>query len=602
MIETFTEIWVVDFEYTASAGEHVRPICMVALELQSRREIRIFEEELLEMRTAPYSLGPESLFVAYAANAEFSAHLALNWELPTRILDLYVEFRNLTNGMELLAGSGLLGAASYFRLEHMAKGEKTAMRDLAIRGGPWTDAERQSLLDYCAEDVYLTAALFAKMRPGIDNERALRRGQYMAAVARMEFAGIPVDMGTWSNIISRWDEIKLALIERVNTNYHVYEGDHFRSKRFAAYLHERGIAWPLLPSGALSLEDDTFRAQAQLHPELEPLRQLRTTLSQMRLRTLAVGKDGRNRTALRPFCSRTGRNQPSNAEFIFGPAVWMRHLIKPGPNRALAYVDWEQQEFGIAAALSKDPAMLAAYESGDPYLAFAKQAGAIPNDGTKESHPQVREQFKACTLAVQYGMGAAGLAARIQRSELEGRNLLRLHRETYRGFWRWIEARIAHADLQGWLQTMFGWRVRTRFPNQSRFAMNFPMQGNGAEMLRAACCYLVEAGIQVDAPVHDALLIEADLADIDQAILDAKECMANASRIVLDGLALRTEALVIRYPDRFRVEKGRAMWTLVSELAGRVANQLEEGQKSTALPFTCTPANDDFHRVLEFDQ
>jgi DNA polymerase family A len=573
--ETFTETWVVDFEYSASAGEHVRPICFVALELQSKREIRVFEEDLLRMRMPPYPLGPESLFVAYAANAEFSAHLALGWQLPARVLDLYVEFRNLTNGMELLAGSGLLGAASYFRLGHMAKGEKTAMRDLAIRGGPWTNVERQSLLDYCAEDVYLTAELFAKMRPGIDNERALFRGRYMAAVARMEFVGIPIDTGTWNRIISHWDEIKLALIEQVDAGYHVYEDDHFRSKRFAAYLHEHEILWPLLPSGALSLEDDTFRAQAQLHPELEPLRQLRTTLGQMRLRTLAIGKDGRNRTALHPFCSRTGRNQPSNAEFIFGPAVWMRHLIKPEPRRALAYVDWEQQEFGIAAALSKDQAMLAAYESGDPYLAFAKQAGAIPNDGTKESHPQVRDQFKACTLAVQYGMGAAGLASRIQRSELEARNLLRLHRETYRTFWRWIEARIAHADLHGWLQTMFGWKVRTRARNQSRFAMNFPMQGNGAEMLRAACCYLTEAGIQVDAPVHDALLIEADLADIDQVVLDAEECMARASRVVLDGFELRTEAQVVRWPDRFKVEKGKAMWDRVSQLADRVVAPAE---------------------------
>ena len=51
----------------------------------------------------------------------------------------------------------------------------------------------------------------------------------------------------------------------------------------------------------------------------------------------------------------------------------------------MAYVDWSQQEFGIAASLSGDAAMMDAYRSGDPYLAFGKQAGRIPPDGTKQS-------------------------------------------------------------------------------------------------------------------------------------------------------------------------------------------------------------------------
>ena len=50
--------------------------------------------------------------------------------------------------------------------------------------------------------------------------------------------------------------------------------------------------------------------------------------------------------------------------------------------------------------------MMQAYRSGDPYLAFAKQAGAVPSSATKVSHKAVRDQFKACVLAVQYGMSA----------------------------------------------------------------------------------------------------------------------------------------------------------------------------------------------------
>src|SRR5262249_38390620 len=142
----------------------------------------------------------------------------------------------------------------------------------------------------------------------------------------------------------------------------------------------------------------------------------RASLSQLRLEALAVGSDGRNRCLLSPFGSRTGRNQPSNAKYIFGPGVWLRGLIRPGERQALAYVDYEQQEFAIAAALSGDLAMMEAYRSADPYLAFAKQAGTVPPDGTKQMHVAARERFKVLALAVQYGMGPDALARKLDES------------------------------------------------------------------------------------------------------------------------------------------------------------------------------------------
>ena len=63
------------------------------------------------------------------------------------------------------------------------------------------------------------------------------------------------------------------------------------------------------------------------YPQIASIRELRVSLSQLRLRDLAVGRDGRNRCLLSAFSSRTGRNQPSNSRYIFGPAVWIRGLI-----------------------------------------------------------------------------------------------------------------------------------------------------------------------------------------------------------------------------------------------------------------------------------
>ena len=127
----------------------------------------------------------------------------------------------------------------------------------------------------------------------------------------------------------------------------------FSQRRFAEWLAREGIPWPRLESGQLALDDDTFRQMARTYPSVSSLRELRHSLGEMRLfEDLAVGSDGRNRCLLSAFRSTSGRNQPSNARFIFGPSVWLRNLIQPREDHAVAYVDWSQQEFGIAAALS----------------------------------------------------------------------------------------------------------------------------------------------------------------------------------------------------------------------------------------------------------
>src|SRR5262249_22782151 len=157
------------------------------------------------------------------------------------------------------------------------------------------------------------------------------------------------------------------------------------------------------------------------------------------------------------FRSRTGRNQPSNSRYIFGPSVWLRGLIRPAEGMALAQLDWEQQEFGIAAALSSDPAMMEAYRSADPYLTFAKQAGAAPKEATRQTHGAERERFKVLSLADQYGMGAAALARRLDESPARGRELLQLHRAIYPRYWQWSDAVEMTAMLSGRLQAAFGW-------------------------------------------------------------------------------------------------------------------------------------------------
>lgn len=560
----YREVWTVDFEFIVSPGERPIVVCCVARELRSGRLLRVWQDQL--GLGPPYPTDAGVLFVAYYASAELGCHLALGWPCPERVLDLYAEFRCLVNGSETPSGAGLVGALVYFGLDAISAAEKGEMRTLIMEGGPWSEHERCDILDYCQSDVDALGRLLTRMLPRIDLPRALLRGRYMAAAARMERVGVPIDRAALERLREHWFDIQDELISQIDAPYGVFEGRSFRIDRFAAFLRRKEIEWPVLPSGHLSLDKTAFRDAAQRHPELNALRELRIALSEMRLNDLAVGRDGRNRALLSAFRARTGRNQPSSSKFIFGPSVWLRSLIQAPPGQAVVYIDYCQQEFGIAAALSGDAAMCEAYRSGDPYLAFAIQAGACPAAATKQSHGFERDLFKACVLAVQYGMAAENLALRIGQPVLVARELLRLHHETYRVFWAWSDRMLDAALLTGRTYTVFGWRLLVPTEPNDRSLRNFPMQANGAEMLRLACCLATERGIEVCAPVHDAVLICAPFERLDADVAAMQEAMHEASRVVLAGFELRTDVATYHHPDRYQDPRGKTMWDRITAL------------------------------------
>ena len=96
------EIWLVDFEFQQLAGESPRVICMVAREYRTGKTLRVWEDELARMSEPPFSTDDRCLFVAYYVSAELSCFLSLGWPFPARVLDLFCEFRCLTDGLATL--------------------------------------------------------------------------------------------------------------------------------------------------------------------------------------------------------------------------------------------------------------------------------------------------------------------------------------------------------------------------------------------------------------------------------------------------------------------------------------------------------------------
>jgi hypothetical protein len=333
------------------------------------------------------------------------------------------------------------------------------------------------------------------------------------------------------------------------------------------------MAWTLTEKGNLSMDDDTWKDMVITYPQLQPVREIRALLGKFKKLNVACGLDGRNRGMLSPFSTKTGRNAPK-VQCIFTNPSWMRCLIQPREGTAVAYLDYEQQEFMIAAVLSNDMNMQRTYYSGDPYLQFAKMAGAIPPDGTQKTHKEIRDLYKQSCLAIQYGMRATSLSIRVNKPLAYAHELIHQHQRLFPKYWQWQDEVITQAKLTKSIQTLFGWRMQVLQGTlkEDLTLGNFLMQSTGADILRIACYMLSETNIKIVAPVHDALMVQVALETADQDIQKAESIMQAASKIVL-GQPLRTETVVVKYPNHYIDEKGRNTWNKVL----RIVEGIQDG-------------------------
>ncbi len=595
MHSEFSEIWIVSFAIIHGSGNLPIPLAMVAMEQLSGRQINQKFEEGTAPAAPPYPIDHKTLFVAFRANRTLGCHLVLGWPIPKRILDLYVEFRNETNGTRVRCGTGLasalawagLNSADIVRIELNYEGLSYDKRsDITYL---------PTVLNIYSKFVRALAALLHVMAPDLDLPRALLRGRYMAAVAQIEQNGIPINTSTFDRLSRNWNQVKQLTIQSANKELGLFSDGSLDKRRFQIWLQQSDITWPSSPTGEPYYSEQTWKEMAKSHETIALIRDLLVMLSSSKNFALTIGSDGRNRCDLFPFKSRTGRNQPSTNQFIFGPAVWIRNLIKSKPGSGLALIDWSQQEFGIAAALSGDQAMQEAYKSDDPYLAFSLQAGLVKEDACKAKKQQARELGKSCVLAVQYGMGAKSLSRRLGIPLAHARELLESHRQTYKQFWNWSDDVLHNALLHGKLQTVFGWKVKISENPNPNFIRNFPLQANGAEMMRLACCNAVGEEIPVCAPIHDALLIEAPLTELTRAIEQTQEAMAKASQIVLDGFTLRTDVKQFRYPKHYRDKRSDRTWKFLSSALIESSFTQDEEIVSPRPAYernaSCSPAN-----------
>ena len=559
--------------------------------LRHVRTVRLWRDDF--DTAPPFDTGDDTLFVAYSAWAEMTCFKVLGCKFPTHIFDLHTAY---------LAGSNILlphnpdeerkkqkkdflNACRAYGLEGWERIDKKAMQE-AIGNGTWRGRYSPAeILDYCEEDVRMSVRLLCAqlqrhcdhrgytLFPAADVERVLHWSNYSAkSVALIQARGMPIDMVLWNLIQENKAAVVGELLRRFDPSQGsddpIYTPDgKWSYGRFERWLAQMGVlAWPRLDGGRLDTDGDAFRLMYHV-PGVEGLHALRDSLGVIVRAKLPIGRDGRNRPSLFPFGTATGRN--AHAKSLYNAHAGMRSLMVFPADTIGVYLEWRTQEVGIAAALSGDQQLMADYRGGDVYYALARDSG-LTNDPDiahwKKDQADVRHRMKGLQLGINYGMGVPSLARGLDRHPLIASTLIERHRRTHPRFWQWRDDQVQIAMLDRRIESVFGWPLRISTSPNKRTLYNFPMQTNGAEMLRLTAWRLCEAGIVPSMLVHDGILLELDN---EEQIAHAVEIMRGTGRDVCDGFEIDVDVDQrleggARYRDKRPV--AQAMWKTIMDV------------------------------------
>jgi len=561
----------------------------------------VLDERLRHVRTVrlwrgecgtspPFDIGSDALFVAYSAWAEMTCFKVLSWEFPVYIFDqhtAYLAASNILlpydpNEMRKKPRKRLSDACRAYGIEGWERIDKEDISK-AIGNGTWRERySPQEVVDYCEEDVKMSVRLLRAqlqrycdqrghtLLPAADVERVVWWSNYSAkAVALIQARGMPIDVALWNLVQENKKAVIGELLRQFDPSHsdddpiYTSEGE-WSYVRFERYLVRSGVsAWPRLESGALDISSDAFRMMSHL-PGIAELHALRDSLGFIVKARLPIGRDGRNRPSLFPFCTATGRN--AHAKSLYNAHAGMRSFMVFPPDTIGAYLDWRTQEVGIAAVQSGDVRLMHDYRSGDIYHALASMCGLTQDPDPahwKKHNYAMRQRMKPLQLGINYGMGVPSLARGLDRHPLIASGIIERHRRTYPRFWQWRDDTVQTAMLKRRIDSIFGWPLYITTSPNARTLYNFPMQSGGAEMLRVGAVRLCEAGIVPAMLIHDGILIEAtDREQVEQA----KEIMLAAGRDTCEGFEIGVDVDQLledgaRYRDKR--EMAKKMWDTI---------------------------------------
>ncbi|NTU68041.1 MAG: DNA polymerase I [Chlorobiaceae bacterium] len=419
------------------------------------------------------------------------------------------------------------------------------------------DVERHKLSDYGCQDSDIALRLKVALAELLDANPELRRVcellefPLVGVLASMEYQGVSID----TTHLERTAGIVVRQLALLTDKIHAAAGEPFNidSPKQLAHILFEVLQLPAKKATKTgwSTNVQILEDLAGIHPiasdllEYRSLQKLRTTYIEA-LPKMVNPVTGRVHTSFNQFVTATGRLSSSNPNLQnipirteLGKEI-RRAFIPSCAGNLLLSADYSQIELRIAAELSGDPKLIEAFRNREDI--HAATARVIFDTG--EVTPDMRRKAKEVNFGVLYGIQPFGLSQRLGIPQKEAREIIDTYMAKYPGMFGSLDATIAEAREKGYVSTLMGRRryipdltstnVNLRKAAE-RVAMNTPIQGTAADIIKYAMCSISRRLEKGDfrsvmlLQVHDELLFETSMDEKDALQELVERCMVEAA-------------------------------------------------------------------------
>ena len=369
----------------------------------------------------------------------------------------------------------------------------------------------------------------------------------------MEWHGVAVDTGRLAELSRRFGEelraLEHAIYADAGTDFNINSTPQLRH-----ILFEK-LQLPILkktktgPSTDADVLDELAAmgfSTPKLLLEYRELAKLRSTYVDT-LPTRVASETGRIHTTFNQAGAATGRlsSQDPNLQNIpvrTPRGEEIRRCFVAAPRHQLVVADYSQIELRVLAHLSEDAAFIAAFQRGGDI--HRETAAVIFDVPVADVTPEMRARAKTINFATIYGQGAFALSRQLGISQEEARDFIATYFTRFAGVRRFLDDAVARARELGYAETLLGRRRyipelqdRNRQVRSfgERTAMNSPMQGSAADLIKIAMIRLADAlrarnlETALLLQVHDELVLEAPDVEVEGACRLVRECMEGAA-------------------------------------------------------------------------
>jgi DNA polymerase-1 len=439
----------------------------------------------------------------------------------------------------------------------------TSYTDLCGKGKsaiPFDECPIEAARDYACEDADMSLRLRRLFEPQLESHQLTRLLEgvelpLIDVLVEMEWTGITIDLPWFASLKQRFQAERQAVERRIyeaaGTEFNINSNLQLREilfDRLNLPVLKKTSTGPSTDASVLMELAEEGHALPTLLMEYRELSKLENTYLDA-LPRLVNPRTGRLHTSFNQTVASTGRLSSSDPNLQNIPIRRelgrdIRRGFIPRKGWQLVAADYSQIELRLLAHLSKDPAFVEAFNAGGD---IHRQTAALIFDVEIEKVTStMRSRAKTINFATIYGQGPHALSRQLGIEHAEAKEFIARYFERFKGVRNYLDAMVAFARENGYVQTIFGRRryipeLRERNFNIRAFgertAANSPIQGSAADLIKIAMIRINDAlktdGLQgrMLLQVHDELVFEVPSEELESVQRLVKYQMEHAAQL-----------------------------------------------------------------------